>query len=1173
MGKGKRNRQLHFEDKQANPQKYREKKKQVRLPKWAKNTIAISLAVLIVAAVVVAAIFNSGLIQRNRILVKSATGENDVNQQMATFLLWQTMYQEAYYQYYYMSWGLYEDEYGILDSYSSAASYGIAVASTYTNEMLREGIESIADYLIELVAGADAATKANLTINDDDMKDVDEIKTWLRNVYLNSGYAGTYNKFLSELVGDGIKESDVEDAAKLVVLYTKYCNYAKLNLDDDPTLDILQAFIEKNPSGHFKVSYQQYKNADAEFLVSLFKHALADKYESEYKSLVSEEEYETILNDLIKAKNTSDNKSAEELAAAIYKKLTADKDPAEWEDIVADLTVDNKTVTKPADDADADAFESLLFGKDSKVKVGDILQSDNDGISYVINVTGGDAENGYQISYVTYTDSDYYKVFRSATKEVEELSVSAEDLREMIVNNIVDKNFNSLVINKYLTLGIAQEKATEIADAFLTDAELDALVTSLNIASAEYSSDNKADIPTEIADYIFDSERKDGDTAVIKSAGKYYIVNVFTKPTQAADTETVYTVNAGWAEYDYKLDNILATVQMKQYIKNEQDPLTAKYPQIAEWAYDAARVNGETKFFETEDAFYFAYVSAAPETVTIGTTDLLSVTLAIQEYSKDSADTTLVEALAYKSTAYKSDDVKMPAEVKAWLFDGTRQAGDAKLIPVANGTTIDLYVAYTFSAPITDAENAELTTVEAAYAKCKYETVQYINNGADTLASDYASIATWAYNTKNTVGSTTIVTIDETVYLVYMNQSLTTQKIGNTDYSYVSIGMIPYTLDDAPDANWILSQKAALIADLIQDENTTEHKSAEDKAKVLYELLVGENGDKTRWDELVADLDVSSDKATKPSSSSSTTTAVQDVLYSATSVAVGDIFQVDNSGTSYVLKITEVDGTTYKYDYVTYTDDEYYEFYRSLRSTLTASFAKDPTDLTYPSSLSTATNKWLFAGEYDEDAEKYSFERLANDVMHFAVTTTDSSTNTTVETGYYNIYIVTTAPVQDKNDEKVVYGGYLLFSSKSEAEAAKKALKGKKGFELWHAFAALTATKGEGDDATTTESTIDTAFAKSDFWADEDAETLNALGTWLFADERAKNDLAVIKGDDGYYLAYYYTAEETWTRTAKDSWVTEQVTEKIDGLMKNYSVDQKALNKIGKAETTTTTAK
>ena len=106
MGKGKRNRQFHYEDKLANPNKYQEKKKPFRMPKWATRTICIALAAIIVISVALTLIINDGTFLRNRILVESQSGEYDLNQQMATFILWQNLYQSKYYEYYYYSWGM-----------------------------------------------------------------------------------------------------------------------------------------------------------------------------------------------------------------------------------------------------------------------------------------------------------------------------------------------------------------------------------------------------------------------------------------------------------------------------------------------------------------------------------------------------------------------------------------------------------------------------------------------------------------------------------------------------------------------------------------------------------------------------------------------------------------------------------------------------------------------------------------------------------------------------------------------------------------------------------------------------------------------------------------------------------------------------------------------------------
>ena len=73
MGKGKRNRQLHVEDKQTNPAKAKDraKKQQFIMPKWAKMTICFVLLAAILIGAVAISLLNGGIVYRTRILVES----------------------------------------------------------------------------------------------------------------------------------------------------------------------------------------------------------------------------------------------------------------------------------------------------------------------------------------------------------------------------------------------------------------------------------------------------------------------------------------------------------------------------------------------------------------------------------------------------------------------------------------------------------------------------------------------------------------------------------------------------------------------------------------------------------------------------------------------------------------------------------------------------------------------------------------------------------------------------------------------------------------------------------------------------------------------------------------------------------------------------------------------
>jgi len=84
------------------------------------------------------------------------------------------------------------------------------------------------------------------------------------------------------------------------------------------------------------------------------------------------------------------------------------------------------------------------------------------------------------------------------------------------------------------------------------------------------------------------------------------------------------------------------------------------------------------------------------------------------------------------------------------------------------------------------------------------------------------------------------------------------------------------------------------------------------------------------------------------------------------------------------------------------------------------------------------------------------------------------------------------------------------------------------------------------------------------------------LQAWLFSDERTANQSAVIDNASGTgaYVAVFVEKQEAWYSTAKSSYVTEQMEQWVDLLTANYTVNEKALNKIGEPtpETETTAA-
>ena len=283
MGKGKRNKQLHLNETEGAPQKRQNKnKKQFVMPLWAKRTLCIVLLVAVLAGIIAAALISGGAILRNRIIVDSKTGKFDMNQQMATFVLWYTMYQQATYEwqnaYYQQYFG--GSQNSILTQYQSPESYGLSTAAYYTKEILNTGLYSVKDYLIELVAGADAAVNAGMKYESHDKADAKGVVTWMQNLYLNLGFAQygySFDYFLSEYVGENFKKSDIEDAAKVMIMYSKYSDYMNFNFQEEPTQSDLQNYIDKNPAGFFETKYYAFSGASESMVREFFSDKFMDE--------------------------------------------------------------------------------------------------------------------------------------------------------------------------------------------------------------------------------------------------------------------------------------------------------------------------------------------------------------------------------------------------------------------------------------------------------------------------------------------------------------------------------------------------------------------------------------------------------------------------------------------------------------------------------------------------------------------------------------------------------------------------------------------------------------------------------------------------------------------------------------------------------------------------------
>ncbi len=384
MGKGNRNRDVRDDVKTK-------KRGARKMPKWLVNTIAIAVTVVIVLGVVAAVMLSNGTFRRMQILVKSKTGEFDVNLQVATLLAWELEYYTAYIDYYTT------EDTSIKEQYSSAEAfaheYALArvtreITNVETGAVIsspRDAIDNTLSYMVNFVAICDYAYDQGIRVEDDEWK-ADFDVTWYAGMadkvpvsyndlqdmmVVDQNYGISYSNldlFLGDYFGRGMKEKDMEKALKMICLYEKCLASYTETLEDDTRvnhMDKVDEYIKKNPQYFYTVEYLSQETDNVE----LAKALKAAKSPEEFKTIMVDEWLDTEGNykDTFNAYVTM-KKAEEDLES--FKDLVDNAEnekPTAWTDQLAKLGAVKKTYTAAADKKDMEqTLSKWLFSKRNK---------------------------------------------------------------------------------------------------------------------------------------------------------------------------------------------------------------------------------------------------------------------------------------------------------------------------------------------------------------------------------------------------------------------------------------------------------------------------------------------------------------------------------------------------------------------------------------------------------------------------------------------------------------------------------------------------------------------------------------------------------------------------------------------------------------------------------------
>jgi len=214
--------------------------------KEKRNSILITIAVILVAACIIGLVVYNNLADRGYFLRKSiaAQSENfEVNGTMMTYLFYSNynQYASTFSQYFGLntSVSLKSQESGLDDSGSTWFDYFAYMTENYVGELL---------------ALCEGAKAAGVELDADDIAAIDESIASLTDIAASYGY--TVDAYLMTAFGSGVKEQDVRDCMMLTTLASKY--YSEYSENLSYTDEEYDAYYEANKDSFQKVDMISY---------------------------------------------------------------------------------------------------------------------------------------------------------------------------------------------------------------------------------------------------------------------------------------------------------------------------------------------------------------------------------------------------------------------------------------------------------------------------------------------------------------------------------------------------------------------------------------------------------------------------------------------------------------------------------------------------------------------------------------------------------------------------------------------------------------------------------------------------------------------------------------------------------------------------------------------------
>ncbi len=390
MGKGSRNRLTH----KAEPQKVQPKKKVKKyrrpLSRAAKTVIGSCVCVVMVLAIVFVSLSSAGTFKRANILIKSRNNTYDLNQQMATYLVWDALQYTGSYLWNYLS----TDDKSALSAQgiSSASDYALSYAMSGVQGSLLTSINGNADMLKEFVAVCDLGAEQGVTLSKDEKKQArDDIQEYFEDLAADLNISA--NAFIKYYIGSNVKMRDIKDAAELQAFYSKVMEKKEAEVEDSITDAILENYRDTNLATFYSTDYLVEATEDTELRDALLAATSVNAFKTVIATNNFNENYKSVFN----KRGTSIHTQAEELLNALKNKTTAD----ELNAALTEKELTAKEYTADEIKAISDSLKNWMFDA-SRVAYDSNTVSTKDAI-YVVVLSTKPADNKVSAAMKAFT--------------------------------------------------------------------------------------------------------------------------------------------------------------------------------------------------------------------------------------------------------------------------------------------------------------------------------------------------------------------------------------------------------------------------------------------------------------------------------------------------------------------------------------------------------------------------------------------------------------------------------------------------------------------------------------------------------------------------------------------------------------------------------------------------